>query len=96
MQLPMVVTVADHHRHERRLGRRIRNTQLACAWFRVLNKNGGDLVKPDHLLYEMEMQWCIKCNAVHWMFGEKIEFEQTELDPNEFWTSELEEMGFFE
>ena len=96
MQLSMVVTVADHHRSEKRLGRLYDKNQEACGWFKLLNKNGGDLVKPDHLLYEMEKRWCIRCNAIHWMFGEKIEFKQTVFNPNEYWYSELVEMGFFD
>lgn len=85
-----------HHRDEKRLGRYIDRSRLSCAWFKLLNRNGGDLVKPDHLLFEMETKWCIKCNTIHWMFGEKIEFEQTEFNPNDHWTWQLEEMGFFD
>lgn len=87
--------MADHHRHEKRLGRVIKQSELSCAWYRVLNKKGRDLVKPDHLLFEMEMRYCIKCNVIHWFLGEKIEFVQPEFNPNDYDILELREMGYF-
>ena len=47
------------------------------------------------LLFELTMRYCIKCNAQHWFIGNEIEFEQTEFDPNDYWISELYEMGYF-
>jgi len=44
----------------------------------------------------MEYKYCIKCNNTHWFFIREIPFEQTEFDPDEFWTWQLEEMGFFD
>ena len=51
--------------------------------------------KPQ-LLFELEMRYCISCNAKHWFVGERIEFEQTQFNPNEYWSWQLEEMGFFD
>jgi len=82
----------SHHRSEKRLARAKFNlTSLSCGWARVCGP-----AKPDHLLYTMEKRFCIKCNRSHWFFLEPIEFEQPELNPNEYWTLELEEMGFFD
>lgn len=81
-----------NHRHEKRLASINANlTSLSCAWARVCGP-----CKPDHLLYTMQKRFCIKCNRSHWFFLEPIEFEQPELNPNDYWTSELEEMGFFD
>ena len=83
---------STHHRSERRLGRVLRDlSALSCAWSRVCKS-----VKPDHLLYEMEYKYCIKCNKTHWFFVKEIPFEQTEFNPNDHWTWQLEEMGFFD
>jgi hypothetical protein len=80
------------HRHEKRLGRVLKNlSSLSCGWFKVCKTE-----KPDHLAYEMELRYCIKCNTEHWFFLKRIEFEQTVFDPNEHWTWQLEEMGFFD
>jgi hypothetical protein len=81
-----------HHRHEKRFGVLKQNLSgLSCAWAKVCGP-----VKPDHLLFEMEKRYCIKCNREHWFFLKQIQFEpQPQFDPNEYWTSELEEMGFF-
>lgn len=81
-----------HHRHEKRFGVLKENLPaLSCAWAKVCGP-----VKPDHLLYEMEKRYCIKCNREHWFFLERIDFEPHVFDPNQFWTSELWEMGFFD
>lgn len=82
----------NHHRSEKRLSSINANlTSLSCAWAKVCGP-----CRPDHLLYTMQKRFCIKCNRSHWFFLEPIEFEQPELNPNEYWTSELEEMGFFD
>lgn len=47
------------------------------------------------LLYEMELRYCIKCNSKHWFLGEKIENTDLQFNPNDYWTWQLEEMGFF-
>lgn len=79
------------HRHEKRHGRVLTSlSRLSCAWFKVCKSQ-----KPDHLLYTMEMRYCIKCNSIHWFFLEQIEFKQPVFDPNKFDHSELIEMGFF-
>ena len=80
----------DHHNHERRFGRVIPLSQLSCAWYSVCGEN-----KP-LLTYEMEKRFCIKCNAQHWFFVKKIEFEQPEFNPNDHWISDLYEMGYFD
>jgi hypothetical protein len=89
----VVVTVADHHTHERRFGRVLTNNQFSCAIYRATSAT-LKTVKP-LLLYEMEWRYCIKCNASHWFLGEKLEFEQPVFDPNDFETVALEKMGFF-
>lgn len=66
-------------------------TQLSCAWARVCKTE-----KPDHLSYEMESRYCIKCSREHWFFTKKIEFQPVEFDPNQFTHSELIEMGYFD
>lgn len=93
MQLPMVVTMADHHRHEKRHGRFLKPNQLSCTIYRVTPED-RKMEKP-LLLYEMELRYCIKCNAQHWFLGERIESDQSDFNPNEYWTWQLEEMGFF-
>ena len=86
--------MTTHHTHERRFGRVLTNNQFSCAIYRATPADRR-LEKP-HLLYQMEYRYCIKCNARHWFLGEKIEFEQAEFNPNDYWTSELVEMGFFD
>ena len=83
-----------HHTHERRFGRVLSLNQMSCAMYRATPANRR-LEKP-HLLYEMEMRYCIKCNAQHWFLGERIAFEQPEFNPNDYWISELYEMGYFD
>lgn len=78
------------HSHEKRHGRIWTMQQLSCAWAQVCKTE-----KPDHLLYKMELRYCIRCNRDHWFFTERIEFEQAVIDPNEYWYSELIEMGYF-
>ena len=70
------VVITTHHTNEKRLGRIISEAQLSCAWYRVLGKKNGEPVKPDHLLFEMEKRWCIKCNTIHWVFGERLDFAE--------------------
>lgn len=81
-----------HHRHEKRFGVLKQNlSALSCAWAKVCGPR-----KPDHLLYEMERRYCIKCNRDHWFFLKQLEFEpQPVFDPNQFSLSELEEMDYF-
>lgn len=81
------------HRHEKRLGRVLKNlSSLSCGWFKVCKTE-----KPDHLAYEMEKRWCIKCNAQHWFFTKQIEIENLSgFNPDDYWTWQLEEMGFFQ
>lgn len=93
MQLPVVVDL--HHRHEKRLGRVLTNHQLSCAWYRVCGSDENGAVKPDHLLYELEKRYCIKCNAQHYFLGEKIEYAPSEFNPNDHYLLALENMGFF-
>lgn len=71
MQLPLVANV-KHHRHEKRLGRRIQNLQaLSC----LMSKSLTDRTKkPDELLYEFEWRYCIKCCYPHWHILEQVEF----------------------
>ena len=81
----------SQHRSEKRLANiRTNLNTLSCAWSRVCRD-----VKPDHLLYEMEQRYCIKCNRVHWFFLKPIEFEQKAFDPNEYCITELRAMGYF-
>ena len=85
-----------HHRSEKRHGRILTKHQLSCMWSRVCGFDvNGKAVKPDHLLYELELRFCIKCNTEHYFLGEIVEFEQTVFNPNEYLTSELFEMGYF-
>ena len=80
------------HRSEKRLYKLKENlNSLSCGWAKVCRS-----VKPDHLLYEMEQRYCIKCNCVHWFFTKPIEFEQKKFDPNQYYISELYEMGYFD
>lgn len=81
-----------HHRHEKRFGVLKQNlSALSCAWAKVCGP-----MKPDHLSFEMEKRYCIKCNRDHWFLTKFIEYVQPEFDPNQFWTSELEELGYFD
>ena len=80
-----------NHRSEKRLANLKMNlNSLSCGWARVCRD-----VKPDHLLFEMEKRYCIKCNRVHWFFTKPIEFEQEVFDPNKYDILELREMGYF-
>ena len=79
------------HRHEKRLGVLKQDlSALSCAWAKVCGP-----MKPDHLSYEMERRYCIKCNRQHWFFTSSIEYVQPVFDPNQYWYSELVQMGFF-
>ena len=63
-----------HHRHEKRLRKIVDKRLQACLMFKatpVENRN----VKPD-LLFDMEMGYCIVCNAQHWIFKDRIEIEK--------------------
>lgn len=88
-----LVTMEQHHRHEKRHGRKLSKNQMSCAIFRITPENRR-MEKP-LLLYEMTFRYCIKCANEHWFMGEKIETDQAEFNPNDYWTWELEEMGFF-
>lgn len=82
------------HRNEKRLGRVLQNkNQFSCLMYKATPVNRRS-EKPQ-LLFEMEMRYCIKCNDQHWFLGERIEFEPTAFNPNEHWTWQLEQMGFF-
>lgn len=83
-----------HHNHERRFGRVLTNAQLSCAISRATPVD-RKWEKP-HLLYEMEMRYCIKCNTQHWFLGEKLEFEQTVFNPNDYDILELRAMRYFD
>jgi len=89
----MVVTVADHHQHEKRHGRNLSKNQFSCAMYRMTPEDSRK-EKP-LLLYDMTYRYCIKCANQHWFIGENIEPEPSEFNPNEYWTWQLEEMGFF-
>jgi len=81
-----------YHRHEKRLGVLKENLPaLSCAWAKVCGP-----LKPDHLLYEMEKRYCIKCNRSHWFFLERIDFEPHVFNPNDYDILELREMGYFD
>jgi len=95
MQLSMVVTVTDHHQHEKRHGRVLSRRQLGCAWFKLLGTIEDVPVKPDHLAYELTLRYCITCNAQHWFFGDRVEYIPPQFNPEDYFTTELEEMGFF-
>lgn len=82
------------HTNEKRLGRVLNKNQFSCVMFKATPEHRRS-EKPQ-LLFELEMRYCIKCNAQHWFIGDKIEFEQTEFNPKEYWTWQLEEMGFFD
>ena len=84
----------EHHTHERRFGRVLTNNQLSCAIYRATPADRKS-EKP-HLLYEMTWRYCIKCTAMHWFMGKKIEFVQPSFNPDEKWTWQLEQMGFFD
>lgn len=86
--------MTTHHNHEKRLPFILDKVQFSCMMNRATPAD-RKWEKP-HLLYHMEMRYCIKCNTRHWFLGEKIEFEQAVFNPNDYWTSELEEMGFFD
>lgn len=82
-----------HHRHEKRHGRFLSPNQLSCTIYRITPENLRK-EKP-LLLYAMSWRYCIRCNDEHWFMGERIEPDQTDFNPNDYWTWELEEMGFF-
>jgi len=86
--------MSAHHTHERRFGRVLTNNQFSCAIYRATPAERKK-EKP-HLLYQMEMRYCIKCNAQHWFLGKKLEFQDTGFNPNEHWTSELIDIGYFD
>lgn len=94
MFVSMVVTVEGHHRSEKRLRRIWNKNQFSCIMFKATPEHRRK-EKP-HLLFDLEMRYCIKCNAKHWFLGEEIPFEQTDFDPNQYWYSELVEMGYFD
>ena len=88
------MTMTAHHRSEKRLPLILDKNQFSCMMNRATPVD-RKWEKP-HLLFHMEMRYCIKCNTRHWFLGEKIEFEQADFDPNEYWSWQLEEMGFFD
>jgi len=89
----VVVTLVDHHQHEKRHGRTLDKNRFSCAMYRITPENLRK-EKP-LLLYDMTYRYCIKCANQHWFIGEKIESDQSDFNPNEYWTWQLEEMGFF-
>ena len=93
MQLSLVVTMTDHHQHEKRHGRTLSKNRFSCAMFRMTPENLRK-EKP-LLLYDMTYRYCIKCANQHWFIGERIEPEKSDFNPNDYWTWQLEEMGFF-
>ena len=82
-----------HHQHEKRHGRRLSTNQFSCAIYRTTPAD-RKMEKP-LLHYEMEMRYCIRCNAQHWFLGERLDPEVSAFNPNDYWTWQLEEMGFF-
>ena len=82
------------HTNEKRLGRVLNKNQFSCVMYKATPADRRS-EKPQ-LLFELEMRYCIKCNDLHWFIGDRIEFEQAVFNPNEYWTWQLEEMGFFD
>lgn len=85
--------ITNHHTSEKRLGRFLDKRQFSCMMYRATPADRRT-EKPE-LLFEMEMRYCIVCNAKHWILGEPIPFEQPVFNPNDYWISELYEMGYF-
>lgn len=85
-----------HHQNEKRLGRYLDKRKFACAIARSTPDNIRK-ENPPLLMFELEWQYCITCNMPHWTLGEEIMFDQEPgFNPNEYWTWQLEEMGFFD
>ena len=93
MFVSMVVTVEGHHRSEKRLRRIWNKNQFSCMMYKATSADRRE-EKP-HLLFELEMRYCIKCNNKHWFLGEEIEFDQPVFNPNDYDILELREMGYF-
>lgn len=74
MGLLLLVNEVKHHRHEKRVGRRIQNLQqLSCLMSKSLTDPNN---KPELLLYEFEWRYCLKCCYPHYHIIHEIEFEQ--------------------
>lgn len=83
------------HRNEKRLGRVLHNkNQFSCLMYKATPVDRRK--ERPHLLYEMSFRYCIKCANEHWFLGERIELELTEFNPNDYFISELYEMGYFD
>ena len=94
MFVSMVVTVEGHHRSEKRLRRIWNKNQFSCMMYKATSADRRE-EKP-HLLFELEMRYCIKCNNKHWFIGDEIEFDEVPgFNPNDHTTLALEEMGYF-
>lgn len=93
LQLSLVVILTIHNR-EKRVGLDLDKRTFACIMFRATPKDKLH-IKPK-LLFEMKMEYCIVCNHPHWILGDPIEFKQESFNPNDYYLSELYEMGYFE
>lgn len=69
-----------HHRHEKRLRTLLDKRLQACLLYKATPPEKRH-VKPE-LLFEMEMGYCIICNAQHWILGNQLEMEKS--DPKDY------------
>ena len=76
-----------NHTNEKRLGRILDKRQFSCMMYRATPVSRRS-EKPQ-LLFEMEMRYCIVCNAKHWILGEETPFEHPVFNPNVYWISEF-------
>ena len=71
-----------HHHRERRTTK-VREYFFSklgplCEYTRLLKKT--EWTEPIHLVHEMELIWCIKCNGKHWSVVALLEHDDEESD----------------
>lgn len=49
-----------------------------CEYTQLLRKT--EWTTPLHLVHEMELKWCIKCNGIHWFIVELLDHDDEESE----------------
>ena len=61
-----------------------------CEYTQLLKK--AEWTEPLHLVHEMELNYCVKCNGFHWYIVELVEYDHKEylVDWKKYDHSEIE------
>jgi hypothetical protein len=91
MFVSMVVAVVEHHRHEKRHGRKLDKRAFGCA----IARSTPDHIRqwePPQLMFDLSWQFCLFCNMPHWILGKEIEID--EIAPSKALLGWMQKTGY--